>query len=52
MTVGFEQLQYSATEGSNASVEVCTSALVQDGMLGREAKVTFFTTDGNATSTG
>ena len=50
MTIGFEQLQYSATEGIDASVEVCASVL--DGMLEREAIVTFFTTDGNATSTG
>ena len=50
MTVGFKLPQYSAPEGSDASVEVC--ALVLDGMLEREAKVTFFTTDGNATSTG
>ena len=50
MTIGFKQLQYSATDGSDASVEVC--ALVLEGMLEREAIVTFFTTDGNATSTG
>ena len=50
MTIGFEQPQYSATEGSDASVEVC--ALVLDGALEREVIVTFLTTDGTATSVG
>ena len=50
MTIGFEQLQYSATEGSDASVEVCASVL--DGVLEREFLVTLFTTDGSATSAG
>ena len=50
MIIGFEQPQYSATEGSDASVEVC--ALVLDGALEREVIVTFFTTDGTATSVG
>ena len=50
MTIGFEQPQYSVTEGSDASVEVC--AVVLDGTLEREVIVTFFTTDGTATSVG
>ena len=50
MTIGFEQPQYSATEGSDASVEVCV--LVLDGTLEREVIVTFFTMDGTATSVG
>ena len=50
MTIGFEQPVYSATEGNDASVEVCAS--VQDGTLQRAVTVTFFTTDGTATSVG
>ena len=50
MTIGFEQPQYSATEGIDASVEVC--ALVVDGALEREVVIDLFTTDGSATSAG
>ena len=50
MTIGFEQPQYSATEGRDESVEVC--ALILDGMVEREVIVAFFTTDGTATSVG
>ena len=50
MTIGFEEPQYNASEGTDASVEVC--ALVLDGMLERDAIITFFTRDGTATSFG
>ena len=50
MTIGFEQTVYSATEGVDASVELC--AVLLDGTLEREAVVTFFTSDGTATSGG
>ena len=50
VTIGFEQPVHSATEGSDASVEVCAS--VHDGTLQRTVTVTFFTTDGTATSVG
>ena len=50
VTIGFEEPQYSATEGTDPSVEVC--ALVLDGMLERDAIITFFTRDGTATSFG
>ena len=41
---------YSATEGVDASVEIC--AVLFAGILEREAVVTFSTSDGTATSTG
>ncbi len=50
VTIGFNQSSYNATEGSDTSVEVCTSVL--NGILGRNVTVTFFTTDGTATSAG
>ena len=50
VTIGFEHPQHTATEEIDASVEVC--ALVLSGTFEREVIVTFFTTDGNATSVG
>ena len=50
MTIGFQQPQYTATEGSDVSVEVCATVL--DGTLERDVIVTFFTTDDTATSVG
>ena len=50
VTIGFEQSQYSATERNDVSVEVCASVL--DGTLAKDTIITFFTTDGSATSIG
>ena len=50
VTIGFEQTVYSATEGVDASVEIC--AVLFAGTLEREAVVTFFTSDGTATALG
>ena len=52
MTIGFELLLYSVTEGSGTSVEFEVCAVVLEGTLEREVIVTFFTTDGTATSVG
>ena len=48
--IGFEQTVYSATEGVDASVEIC--AVLFAGTLEREAVVTFSTSDGTATAGG
>ena len=50
VVVGFEQTLYTATEGVDASVEIC--AVVMSGTLARNGLVTFSTIDGSATSTG
>ena len=50
MTIGFEQTFYNATEGTDASVEVC--AIVIMGVLEKEAVVSFSTMDGSAVSVG
>ena len=50
MVIGFEQILYTATEGSGASVELC--AVLTMGTLKTEAIVTFFTSDGSAMSRG
>ena len=48
VTVGFEQTVYSATEGVDASVEIC--AVLTQGTLEREAVVIFSTNDSKATA--
>ena len=50
VVIGFEQIMYTATEGSDASVELC--AVLTMGTLKTEAIVTFFTSDGSAMSRG
>ena len=50
VTIGFEMIVYSATEGVDASVELC--AVLVAGTLEREAVVMFSTSDGSATSGG
>ena len=50
VTIGFEMTVYIATEGVDASVELC--AVLTSGTLEREAVVTFSTSDGTATSLG
>ena len=48
--IGFEQTVYSATEGVDASVEIC--AVLTQGILERETIVMFSTSDGTATALG
>ena len=50
MTIGFEFPSYTATEGLDASVELC--AVIMMGTLEREAVVDFETIDDTATSLG
>ena len=50
VTIGFERTVYSATEGVDASVELC--AVLVAGTLEREAVVIFATSDGTATAGG
>ena len=50
VTIGFEQTVYSATEGVDASVEIC--AVLTQGTLERETIVMFSTSDGTATALG
>ena len=50
VTIGFERTVYNATEGVDASVELC--AVLVAGTLEREAVVIFATSDGTATSGG
>ena len=48
VTIGFEQTLYNVTEGADPFVELC--AVLTEGTLERDAIVTFFTSDGSATS--
>ena len=49
VVIGFEQTAPTVQE-TDESVELC--AILRDGTLEREAIVTFFTSDGTATSEG
>ena len=50
VALGFEQISYTVTEGTDANVELC--AIIFNGSLERAATVVFSTSDGNATSSG
>ena len=50
VAIGFEQISYTVTEGTDANVELC--AIIFNESLERAATVVFSTSDGNATSSG
>ena len=50
VVIGFEQTEYTVTEGTDASLEIC--AIVMSGTLDRNAIVMFSTRNGAATTEG
>ena len=50
VVIGFEQTEYTVTEGTDTSLEIC--AIVMSGTLDRNAVVMFSTSNGAATTEG